>query len=169
MGNFPVIDIIFLGLIFLLILRGYFRGFVREVFAWAALVLSVWAAVLFYPAGAEFIRGNIMEEVQHIPEILAFIGIFLIVMILVKFVGGLFRSVVEGARLGGIDRVLGAGFGLVQGLTLTALLFFLLSVQPLFDPAGIMEGSLFAEILLPIIRVPIEQGIEHGMELLSFV
>jgi len=160
MSNIPIVDMIFLILIALMIIRGYVRGFLTEVFTWASLLLSIWVAVLLHPAGAEFIRGRIMEDVQHIPEILAFVAIFLIIMILVKMLEHILRDVIMGAKLGGANKTLGAIFGLVEGLTLTALLLFILSIQPLFDAAPIIEGSTFAQILLPIIRVPIERGVE---------
>ena len=160
MSNIPVIDMIFLILIALMVIRGYVRGFLMEVFTWASLLLSIWAAVLLHSAGAEFIRDRIMEDVQHIPEILAFIAIFLIVMILVKMLEHILRDVVMGAKLGGANKTLGAIFGLVEGLTLTALILFILSIQPLFDAANIIDDSTFAQILLPIIRVQIERGVD---------
>jgi len=160
MSNIPIVDMVFLILIVLLIIRGYVRGFLMEVFTWASLVLSIWAAVLLHPAGAEFIRGRIMEDVQHIPELLAFIAIFLIVMIIVKMLEHILKDIVTGAKLGNANKTLGAVLGLVEGLTLTALLLFILSIQPLFDAANIIEGSTFARILLPIIRVPIERGVD---------
>jgi len=160
MSDIPVVDIVFLVLIALLVIRGYMRGFVTEFFAWASILLSVWVAFLLYSNGAEFIRGRIMANVELIPEILAFIGIFFIVMLFVKMVQNILHDVIFGARLGGADKLLGAAFGLVEGLTLTALIFFLFSVQPLFDATGIIEVSTFARILLPIIQVPIERGVE---------
>jgi len=160
MSNIPVIDMIILILIALMVIRGYVRGFLTEVFTWASLLLSLWAAVLLHPAGAEFIRGRIMENVEFIPEIMAFIAIFLIVMVLIKMLEHILRDVIMGAKLGGANKTLGAVFGLVEGLTLTALLLFVLSIQPLFDASSVIEGSTFAQILLPIIRVPIERGVD---------
>ncbi|MCL2374306.1 MAG: CvpA family protein, partial [Treponema sp.] len=146
--------------IVLLTIRGHVRGFIMEFFTWASLLVSIWVAFLFHPAGAEFIRSRIMENVQYIPEIMAFVGIFIIVMLLVKMVEHILRDVVMGAKLGGANKLLGAILGLVEGLTLTALFFFILNIQPVFDASGIIEGSTLAQILLPIIRVPIERGAE---------
>jgi len=151
---------VFLILIALIIIRGYVRGFLAEFFAWASILVSLWAAALLHPVGAEFIRGRIMEEVEHIPEIIAFVAIFIIVMLFVKMVEHIIRDVMLGAKLGGANKMLGAIFGLVQGLTVTALVFFILSIQPLFDASGVIEGSTFAQILLPIISVQIERGAE---------
>ncbi|MCL2381610.1 MAG: CvpA family protein [Treponema sp.] len=156
----PVVDMIFLILIALMLTRGYIRGFLLEFFTWASLLVSLWAAALLHPAGAEFIRGRVMQDVQHVPEILAFIGVFVVVMLVAKMLEHILRDVIAGAKLGGVNKFLGAVLGLVQGLTLTAVVLFVLSIQPLFDASTIIEGSTFAQILLPIIRVPIERGVD---------
>ena len=161
MSNIPVIDMIFLILIVLMVIRGYLKGFIEEVFSWAALVLAIWVAVLLHPAGAEFIRGRIMENVQYIPEILAFVAIFLIVMLLIKMLEHILKDVIMGAKLGGANKFLGAIFGLVEGFTLTALILFLLIIQPLFDASNIIVDSIFGQVLLPIIiKFPFERGAE---------
>ena len=157
MSNMPVIDMVFLILIALLVIRGYVRGFIKEVFSWAALVLALWAAVLMHPKGAEFIRSKAMENVKYVPEILAFIAIFIIVMIVLKMLEYVLKDVVTGAKLGGVNKLLGAIFGLIEGFTVTALVLFILSVQPVFDVAKIVEESSFAQILLPLIKIPLER------------
>jgi len=160
MSNIPVIDMIFLIIIVLMLIRGYVKGFIAEFFSWAALVLAIWVAVLLHPAGAAFIRGKIMENVKYIPEILAFIAIFIIIMLLVKMLEHILKDVIMGAKLGGANKVLGAVFGLVEGLTLTALILFLLTVQPLFNASNIIADSIIAQILLPIIKIPFDRGMD---------
>ena len=158
MSNISVIDMVFLILIALMAIRGYVKGFIAEFFSWAALVLAIWVAVLLHPAGAEFIRSKIMENVKYVPEILAFIAIFIIVMLFVKMFERILKDVIMGAKLGGANKVLGAVFGFAEGLTLTALILFILGVQPIFDASNIIADSTFAQILLPIIKVPLERG-----------
>ena len=159
MNNLPVIDLVFVIFIFVMVIHGYVRGFVEELFSWAALVLATWAAVLLYHTGGGFIRGKIMQNVKYVPEILAFIGIFLVVMILLKMVEYVLKDVVKGAKLlAGANKVLGLVFGFIEGLTLTALVIFVLSVQPVFDFSKILGDSIFAQILLPIIKIPLQLG-----------
>jgi len=154
----PVIDIIFIILIALMFIHGFIKGLITQIFSWAALVLSIWAAILLFPAGGAFIRERVMENIRVVPELLAFIAIFLIIMIAVKFVERILRSVVEGARLGTVNKFLGAIFGAIEGLALTALVIFVLRVQPLFDASALVEGSIFDEFLSPFIRIPLERG-----------
>ena len=160
MSNISVIDMIFLILIVLLVIRVYFRGFIGEFFSWASKIVAIWVAVLLHQAGAGFIRSKVMENVQYIPEILAFVAIFLIIVLLSKMLEHVLKDVIMGAKLGGANKILGAIFGLVEGFTVVALILFLLAVQPLFDASGILSNSIFAEILLPIISIPIERGAE---------
>jgi membrane protein required for colicin V production len=156
MTGIPVIDLIFMILIALMAIRVYFRGFIKEVFSWAAIILAIWVAVMLHGAGADFIRSRIMQNVAHIPEILSFVAIFAIGMLLLKMLEHVLKDVIMGAKLGGVDRFLGAIFGLVEGLALTAIIIFVLSIQPLFDASKILAESNFAQILLPVISTPLD-------------
>jgi len=158
MSNIPVIDMIFAILIILMIIHGYVKGFIAELFSWAGLVLALWAAVLLHPYGSAFIRGRIMQNVRYVPEVLAFIIIFLIIMLLVKMFEKVLSDIIKGIKLDGVNKFLGAVFGLVEGLALTALIVFVLAIQPFFNITSIIEDSIFAQILLPIIKVPMDKG-----------
>ena len=159
MSNIPVIDMIFLILIVLMVIRVYFRGFIVEVFSWATLIVSIWGAVLLHSAGAAIIRNRIMQNVEFIPEVIAFGAVFIVIMLFFKMLEHILKDVVTGAKLGGVNKFLGAIFGLVEGLTLVALILFVLTIQPLFDATNIILNSIFAEILLPIIRIPFDRGV----------
>jgi len=159
MSNIPMIDLIFAGFILLMVIHGFVKGFVEEFFAWAAMILAIWAAVLLYPAGAVFIRSKILHNVRYVPEILSFIAIFIIVMIIVKLVEFILKDVIDGTKLRGVDKILGLLFGLVEGITLTALVVFVLSVQPVFKIEKLLSESFFAQLLIPLIKIPL---LHHG-------
>ena len=160
MSNFQVIDIIFVSLILLMVVHGLIKGFVEELFSWAALVLSIWAAVLLFPSGGEFIRQRFLQNVRVVPELLAFVAIFLLIMLVIKLLERILRDVIAGANLGTVNKFLGAIFGLIEGFAFTTLILFVLSVQPLFDASKLMGESIFAQFLLPLIRIPLERGQE---------
>ena len=151
MSDIPMIDIIFFLLIVLMIVHGYIKGFVGELFSWAPILMAIYVAFFLCPQGAAYIRSHTMENVRVVPEILAFVAIFLIIMIFVKVLEHILKDVVSGAKLGAVDRFLGAIFGLAEGIALTALILFVFSVQPLFDASMVIGDSNFAEFLLPII------------------
>ena len=149
--NFAVIDIVFIALIVIFTLRCALKGFVSELMSMASVVLGLLAALYFYKKGGEFIRIKFMPGLNIIPEIIAFIALFLIVFITVKILEAMLKEIIEGVRLGSADRFLGILFGLVEGIIVVSLVLFLFSVQPLFDYRPILEKSLFAKILMPFI------------------
>jgi membrane protein required for colicin V production len=151
MNNLTVIDIVFLVITFLLVLRGGIRGFIREFLSWPTLALGTLGAVFSYKNGALFIERHFLPGMKVLPEILAFIGIFVIIFLAFKILEKILRDIVEGIHLGGVDRALGAVFGLLEGAALTAFVLFVLVVQPLFDSSAILGSSVFANVLLPLI------------------
>ena len=168
MNSIQVIDLIFVTLVVLMIIHGYVRGFIKELFSWAALVVAVLGAVFFHPRLADLIRSSIMPEVRYVPEVLAFVGIFLAVLLICKIVEQILKNVITGAKLGSLDKILGAVFGFVEGIAITALVLFVLSVQPLFDVTRLINDSIFAQILLPHInRIPMDMGRDTVIALLS--
>ena len=156
----PVIDFVFLVLIGLMIVHGYLKGFIEEIFSWATMVLAIWMAVLFYQSGGVFIRTKIMANVRVVPEVLSFAAIFFFVMLFLKMLERVLKDVIQGAKLGSVNKVIGAIFGVAEGLALTTLILFVLRVQPLFDASDLIGESIFAEILLPFTRIPLDRGIE---------
>ena len=156
MNDIPVIDYIFAGLILLMVVHGYIKGFIEELFSWAALILAIWAAVLLNSAGAVFIRERFMQNVRVVPEILAFVAIFILVLIVIKLLERVLKNVIVGANLGTVNKILGALFGLVEGFAFTLLIIFVFSVQPLFNASGLLGESIFSGLLLPLIKIPLK-------------
>jgi membrane protein required for colicin V production len=149
--SFAAIDVLFMALIVIFTVRCALRGFVGELFSIASLVLGLLAAFYFYRNGALFIREKFMPGLKIVPEIAAFIVIFLIVFICIKIIEGMLKEIIEGIRLGRADRFLGIFFGFVEGVIVVSLILFVLRVQPIFESAPILEKSFFGELLLPFI------------------
>ena len=149
--NFSVIDIVFIGLMGLFIIRCYLKGFVSELMSVAALVLGILAALFFYRNGAEFLRANFWQDLDTIPEIVAFISLFIIVFIIVKLLEIMLIDIIHNVSLTRADSFLGIIFGFAEGLAVVSLILFFLRIQPLFDPSVILSDSIFARILLPLI------------------
>ena len=149
--NFAVMDIVFAALIVIFTLRCALKGFISELMSMASLVLGLLAALYFYKNGGEFVRMKFMPGMKILPEVIAFIALFLIVFLAIKLLELMLKEIIEGIRLGGADRFLGILFGMVEGVIVVSLILFLLSVQPLFDPAPLLGKSFFATILLPFI------------------
>jgi membrane protein required for colicin V production len=151
MGEYAYIDIALLVLLVLLTVRGFIRGFVGEFFSLGGPVLGILAGFLFYKNGAEFIRTRYLQDMVTISEIFAFVAIFLIVFLICKIIQKIIKDVVNGMNLTTLDKVLGAIFGLAEGILAVSLVLFVIVKQPLFDPSSVLNGSIFAGIFLPLI------------------
>ncbi|MDR2435675.1 MAG: CvpA family protein [Treponema sp.] len=149
--NFAVIDMVFVALIVIFTLRCALKGFISELMSMASIVLGLLSALYFYKNGGAFVRIKFMPEMKIIPEVIAFIALFLIVFVVIKLLEAMLKEIIEGIRLGSADRFLGILFGFVEGIIVVSLVLFLLSVQPLFESGPLLEKSLFAKVLLPFI------------------
>jgi membrane protein required for colicin V production len=145
------IDIVFLLIIGLCFIRCAIKGFISELLSMAALIFGMVFAIFFFKNVAVLIRSWFMPEVKIVPEIIAFVVIFIIIYIIVKIIESTLKSIIEGINLGGLDRLLGAFLGIIEGIIVVCLVLFLLSIQPFFDPKPVLEKSIFAKILLPLI------------------
>jgi membrane protein required for colicin V production len=145
------IDIVFLVFIAISALRCALRGIVSELMSMAALVLGLLAAIFTFRKTAELIRGRFVPDVKALPEIISFVAVFLIVFAVIKICETILKDIIERIQLGGADRFFGFFLGVAEGLVVVCLLLFLISIQPFFNPAVILEGSLLADLLMPFI------------------
>jgi membrane protein required for colicin V production len=149
--EYAVIDIVLLILLILLTIRGFIRGFVSEFFSLGAPALGILGAFLFYKNGAEFLRTRYFQDMRHIPEVLAFIAIFITVFLICKIVQKIIVDVVSGMNLSFLDKALGAVFGLMEGILVASFVLLIIHIQPLFEPSAVLQGSIFAGIILPLV------------------
>lgn len=110
-------DWILLGVLFVSMMVGFWRGLVYEVLSlagWvAAFVLAQWFAsdvIVWLP----FLKGA-AEPVQYA---IAFVVVFIATLFAAGLVSWLIKKLVETVGLRSVDRSLGALFGLARGLVL---------------------------------------------------
>ena len=103
---------------------GFVRGFVHELLSLLAWVIAVVMVKLFHPQLWEGLTPSIGTGAGAavVAFALLFLPSFLLVKLLARMIGGRTRKSV----LGPVDRVLGAGFGMLKGL-IGATLFFLVA------------------------------------------
>jgi membrane protein required for colicin V production len=145
------IDIIFIALLLIVVIRCALRGFIEEVMSMASVVAGIFSAVFFYKRGGAFLREQYMENFGVVPEILAFVILFFIPFVGIRIVEHIIKDIIIRVNLGGIDRLLGVLFGIIEGIALIALVLFVIDIQPLFDKNLLLEKSFFARFLLPVV------------------
>ena len=108
------LDYAVLGVFAVSLALGAWRGLVREVVSILGWVIAFLAANLL--AGP---LGPAMPQAIPSPELrvaAAYVAVFVVSLILTSLAGLLLSKMVQAVGLGGIDRVLGAGFGMLRGL-----------------------------------------------------
>jgi membrane protein required for colicin V production len=151
--SFALIDIVFVVLLVVLAIRGAIRGFVTEIGSVAALVVGLGGAILFYKPLAALI-GRMFGNSMWNP-LIAFLVLFLLLYMVIKVLEHLLHAVFDKLNLERLDRAIGFFLGLAEGLLAVCLLLFLLGWQPLFDARQLLERSLFARFLAPILPSPL--------------
>ena len=159
-----VVDKVFLGVIAIFTLRCAVRGAVSEISSIAALVLGLLSAIFFYKKTALIVRERFMPDIKTVPEIVSFVALFLIVFAVVKIIETMLKGIVEGIRLKGPDHFLGFVLGLAEGVAVVCLLLFIIKIQPFVKPENILDGSFFAELLLPYIMFFAELLLQYIMK-----
>lgn len=125
----PVLDWIFLVVLFVSLALGVWRGLVFEVLSvlsWvAAFLLAQWLA----PDAARWLPMSGMAQAVR------YAAGFVVVFIAAVFVGGLvawlIKKLVEAVGLRPADRALGAAFGLVRGVVLLLAAAVVMEMTPL--------------------------------------
>jgi membrane protein required for colicin V production len=102
-------------------LLGLQRGFVTEALSLAAWVVALAAVKFLHAPVSEALAGTVGTESGA--AVLAFALIFGISFLAVKFAARSIGRQTKSSAIGGFDRVLGLGFGLVKGLIGATILF----------------------------------------------
>ncbi len=138
MNPFDVFIIIVLGYS---IVRGLFRGLVKEVSSIIGVLGGFYAAYSYYPMVAKLLSGLIAE--QSYLNILSFLIIFCGILIIISILGVVIKYLLNVAFLGWIDRVCGVGFGLIKGVLIVTVLFIILTTF-LTKGAPLIKKSILA-------------------------
>jgi len=128
MNPFDVFIIIVLGYS---IVRGLFRGLVKEVSSIFGVLGGFYAAYSYYPVMAKILAG-LVANVSYL-NILSFLVIFCSVLIIISILGVVIKYLLNVAFLGWIDRLCGVFFGLIKGVLIVTVLFIILTT---FLPKG---------------------------------
>lgn len=121
-----LVDIIILVVLALFLLKGIFRGLLREVCSLLGLVLGGVLAFIFHLPLAQLLQDRLSLPAQ-LSVWGAYLGIFLLTIILFGVLGFVLHRFVKLLFLGGFNRLAGALFGLAQGVVLLAMLTLALS------------------------------------------
>jgi len=135
-----VADWIILLVLLLSIAQAASSGFFQEAFGIAGLVFGYLIAAWGYRSLADHFASAISS--RWLGEIVAFLAIFLGVMIVAGILGRIVRWMMKEAGLKLVDRFLGGALGLVRGCLLVAIV--LVSMTAFTPTSRWLQGSSLA-------------------------
>lgn len=143
MEGFTIIDGVVALIIVVSALLAYARGFTREVMAIAGWVAAAVLAFVFAPQVEPLMAeipvvGDFISDSCELSIIAAFAAVFALALIVVSFFTPVLSSLVQRSAVGGLDQGAGFFFGVLRGILLVAISFFLYNV--------VMTGQSFTMV-----------------------
>jgi membrane protein required for colicin V production len=139
------IDLVIVILLGLSVISGFTNGFVKEVASLAALILGIWGAIKFSTFTAAKLYDWFDMSGQYV-GIIAFLVTFLVIVVVIHFIGILADRFIDAISLGFLNRILGMVFGLLKSILIMSVIFVILNAldarRP-FLPKEKIEQSRF--------------------------
>ncbi len=134
------IDFAMIGLVFISLIIGLFRGLVREAFALITWGLAIWVGLTF---GREFsVFLETMIDIASARLAAGFAVLFFMTLLLGSTVSYLLGEIITKTGLTGTDRFLGMIFGIGRGILVVSIIVVLAGLTPLPDEPWWQESKL---------------------------
>ncbi|MEM1081217.1 MAG: CvpA family protein [Pseudomonadota bacterium] len=134
------VDFAILGILAISIVVSLFRGFIKEVFSLLVWVAAFFAASQFSGPITEALEAHI--EVPSARVILAFVTVFVLVLVLGGLLTYLIGKLVEHTGLSATDRLFGSLFGLLRGLVIVLVAVMLARFTPFPEDPWWQQSTL---------------------------
>lgn len=139
------IDAVILIILILSVVSGFVNGFVKEVASLAGLILGIWGAIRF----SAFTAGMLYEWFDMSGQyvgIIAFIITFILIVVVIHFIGLVADKLINAIALGFLNRILGMVFGIIKSVLILSVIFVIMNAidarRP-FLPQERIEESFF--------------------------
>lgn len=155
MEGFTIIDGVVAVIIVLSALLAYSRGLVREAMAIAGWIGATVLAFIFADQAQPLIAqipvlGDFIGDSCELSIIAAFAAVFAVALVIFSIFTPLFSSIVQRSALGGLDQGLGFLFGVLRGILLVAVAFFvydtILTAQDIAMVDDSRSAAVFAQL-----------------------
>lgn len=116
------IDFIIIILLVFGLARGFTDGLIKELTSLLALIAGIWGAIKFSSFTAGYLYDYFDMTGKYV-GVLAFMITFIIVVILIHFLGMIVDKFVDSVSLGFLNRLLGLVFGLIKTVIILSVVF----------------------------------------------
>lgn len=110
------------------VIRGAFRGIIKEASSIVGVIAGIWAAYTYYPNMAKALGGfaDMFPSAGYL-NIVSFMILFGLVFIAISALGVLMKLLLKIVFLGWVDKLCGASFGFIKGFLIAAMLLLILT------------------------------------------
>ena len=135
------LDMLSLVILGFCLIRGIFRGLAKEISSIIGVLAGFYAAYTYYPILVKPLERWISNTAYL--NILSFMIIFCSIFIFISILGIIIKYLLNIAFLGWVDRICGAGFGVIKGILIVSVVLIPLTA---FLPTGapIIKNSLLS-------------------------
>ena len=137
-----LLDLVLAAIVGYCLVRGVFRGLIKELSSIIGVAGGFYAAYTYYPLLAKQLVHWITNPGYR--HIISFLIIFTVVCVVVSILGVVIKYLMNIAFLGWTDRFSGALFGTIKGVLITAVVILVLTTF-LPKKATIIEKSWIAQ------------------------
>ncbi len=135
------LDILIIVILLYCLIRAIFRGIIKELSSIVGVLGGFYGAYTYYPLLARLLTRWISNTAYL--NILSFMIIFCVIFIIISILGVIIKYLLRIAFLGWVDRICGAGFGIIKGILIISVILVALTT---FLPKGapVIKQSLLA-------------------------
>lgn len=134
------IDYAIIGLVFISLIIGLMRGFIKEAFSLVIWILAIWVGLSFSREFSHFLESSISYPSARIAA--SFAILFVMTLVLGGLISFLLGVLVNKTGLTGTDRFAGMIFGIVRGMVVVSILVMLAGLTPLPEDSWWKESKL---------------------------
>lgn len=124
--QFTWFDYVLAGVVFLSLILGIKRGFLREIISIITWIAAFFVAILFTNNVAIYVSNFIKSEL--LANFVAFFALFIATLIIGSIINYIITKLAQKSGLTIGDRFFGAVFGCVRGILIILLIVFVISV-----------------------------------------
>ncbi|WP_299670470.1 CvpA family protein [uncultured Polaribacter sp.] len=144
-----IFDIIIAALLLFGFVRGIMKGLFVEVASLVALIAGVYGAIHFSYFIGDFLKETVSWSEEYI-SLAAFAGTFIIIIIIIAFLGKILTKLADFAALGILNKILGGVFGCLKiGLILSVIFIFFGKMNdtiPFLEKETLEESILYEPV-----------------------
>ena len=140
-------DILIIIILLYCLVRGIFRGLLKEMSSLVGVLGGFYAAYTYYHEVGKLLNRWIADP--NYVNILSFLLVFICVFLIISIIGIIIKYILKIVFLGWVDRVFGAVFGILKGILIASVLLIVFTAF-LPDSSNIIKTSKTSHYLAGI-------------------